>query len=94
MVIAWVSEIHCPTGITMATRGDGYKKWSKPVCARTVIPIHSFISWFLIHKRLPVRTKMARFVGQRIQMNYAIYETEEEDINHLFFSCRWAKELW
>jgi len=62
-----------------------YKQWSKVIWARTVIPRHSSTAWFLIHKRLQIRSRMARFMGQNFDKHCAIGGTEEEDIDHLFF---------
>ena len=68
-----------------------YKQWSKAIWARAVITIHSSTARFLIQRRLPVRSRITRFIGQSFERHRAIRETEEEDIDHLFFSCKLGK---
>ena len=71
-----------------------YKEWSKAIWARTATPRCSSTTWFFFHQKLPVRSKMARFMDQRVEIKCAAYEEAEEDINHLFFRCRWVREYW
>ena len=71
-----------------------YKQWSKVIWARPVIPRHSSTAWFLINNKLPVRSRMAKFMGQKFDTTCAICGTENEDNDHLLFGCSWAIEFW
>ena len=71
-----------------------YMNWSKIIWARTVTPRHATTTWFFMYQRLPVRSRIARFSTQQQGQLCCLCETEEEDHDHLFFGCRWAKEYW
>ncbi|KAJ8433456.1 hypothetical protein Cgig2_014497 [Carnegiea gigantea] len=71
-----------------------YEEWSKPIWARTATPRHSSTTWFFIHQKLLVRSRMARLMGQRVEVKCAVCEEAEEDIDHMFLKCRWAREYW
>ena len=68
--------------------------WSRIIWARTVTPRHATTAWFFMHQRLPVRSRIARFSSQQHGLICSLCETEEEDQDHLFFGCRWAKDYW
>ena len=69
-----------------------YKKWSKTIWARPILPRHSSKAWFLI--KLPVKSRLAKYMGQSFDMSCGLCGIEQEDIDHLFFRCTWATDLW
>ena len=74
--------------------GIVYKDWGKIIWARTITPRHAPTAWFFMHQRLPVKCRLARFSSQNAGLECALCEAEEEDFDHLFFWCMWAKEYW
>ena len=70
-----------------------YKKWSKAIWASPVLPRHSSTAWFLINRKLPVKSRLAKFMGQSFDMSCGLSGTEQEDIDHLFFRCTWVTDL-
>ena len=71
-----------------------YKDWSRIIWARAVSPRHATTTWFSIHQKLPFRCRIARFSAQHVGLECTLCEEAEEDMDHLFFSCRWAKDYW
>jgi len=71
-----------------------YKRWSKAIWVRTVTPRHSSTTWLFINQRIPVKSRLDRFMNQDIGTMCGICEVKEEDSDHLFFQCQWAKEYW
>ncbi|KAJ8419287.1 hypothetical protein Cgig2_016815 [Carnegiea gigantea] len=73
--------------------GMEYKDLSKVVWARTVTPRHASTIWFFMHQKLPIKCRMARFSSQRVEVKCDICDEGEEDMDHLFFKCRWARDF-
>ncbi|KAJ8429362.1 LOW QUALITY PROTEIN: hypothetical protein Cgig2_033194 [Carnegiea gigantea] len=71
-----------------------YKEWHRVIWARTVTPRHAFIMWILIHHRVPVKSRLARFIAKISDCACVMCNAAEEDSNHLFFQCTWAKQIW
>ncbi|KAJ8426692.1 LOW QUALITY PROTEIN: hypothetical protein Cgig2_016842 [Carnegiea gigantea] len=67
---------------------------STAVWARIVTPRHASTTWFFMHQKLPVKCRMARFTTQGIKLKCELCGEAEEDMNHLFFKCKWAREYW
>jgi len=67
--------------------------WDKVIWARASLPRHAFISWIYVHRRLPTKLHLARFVP-RSNVLCALCHIADEDDTHLFLSCPFAKEVW
>jgi len=76
----------------MAVGGQVYKDSSRVIWARAVIPRHAFIMWILMHQRISIKYRMARFTNKITNLSCERCNEAEEEINHLFFQCKWAKE--
>ena len=66
--------------------------WARLVWARSLIPRHAFITWIFAHRRLPTKSRLARF--QQQDTTCSMCHNEEEDDQHLFFNCHYAQEVW
>jgi len=47
-----------------------------------------------MHDKLPVKSRLMRFTDKIIGQNCALCNDAVEDSYHLFFHCKWAKDLW
>ena len=65
---------------------------SKLIWNRSIIPRHAFITWLYAQKRLPTKTRLARFTDQ--STTCSICHSGEEDDQHLFFDCEYAQGVW
>ncbi|KAJ8422997.1 hypothetical protein Cgig2_018726 [Carnegiea gigantea] len=63
------------------------------VQARPNVPRNAFISWVLIHHRLPTKQRLAKFQPQTDNL-YVLRSTEEEEEAHLFRTYNYAKTIW
>ena len=71
-----------------------YKDLNKIIWARAVTLRHAFILWVLMHERVPVMSRLAKFTDKILDKTCAMCNEADEDSNHLFFQCNWAKEFW
>jgi len=67
-------------------------KWARIAWSSLNIPRHSFMTWVLLRNRIPVRARLARFTNIKTQCQ--ICQEEEETQEHLFYNCKWLKEVW
>ncbi|KAJ8420079.1 hypothetical protein Cgig2_019935 [Carnegiea gigantea] len=67
--------------------------WTKLIWARLNIPRNAFISWVLINHRLPTKQRLSKFQPQTDTL-CVLCSAEEEDEDHLFHSCNYAKTIW
>ena len=65
--------------------------WSKLVWHRAITPKYSFILWLGLKDRLLTRDKLHDFVED---LACPLCLAENENIDHLFFSCRIGKQIW
>ncbi|KAJ8427228.1 LOW QUALITY PROTEIN: hypothetical protein Cgig2_028752 [Carnegiea gigantea] len=84
------------------TLKEGYKwllgdaprvSWTRAVWTRTHIPRHAFISWILMHHRLPTKKRISKFKESH-DTACDMCNASEEDDDHIIFQCRYAKEVW
>jgi len=74
--------------------GDQSKqKWTRIPWARPVIPRQAFILWLALNHRLPTKVYLNRHIQQQ-DMVCALCKEKEEDDQHLFLTCAYAKEIW
>ncbi|KAJ8433397.1 hypothetical protein Cgig2_028997 [Carnegiea gigantea] len=71
----------------------GYSSWGSTGFLFVSTELHHEIYAYGPQK-LPVRCRIARFSTQNAGLECALCEEEDEDMDHLFFSCRSAKEYW
>ncbi|KAJ8438643.1 hypothetical protein Cgig2_016389 [Carnegiea gigantea] len=65
--------------------GDHPKKpWSKLIWNRSIIPRHAFITWLYAQRRLPIKTRLARYTGQNTLCSLCL--SGEEDDQHSFLT--------
>jgi len=62
------------------------KSWSKALWSRSIIPRRTFTSWAFYHQRLPVKSRLAKFMPQPEGLQCIARNEAEEDIDHVFFS--------
>ncbi|KAJ8419764.1 hypothetical protein Cgig2_030066 [Carnegiea gigantea] len=55
---------------------------------------HAFIMWMFMHHRLPFKSRLTRLIDKITKLNYALHNEVVEDLDHRFFQCKWAKDLW
>ena len=67
--------------------------WEKLVWSRANIPKKAFVSWPLLSNRLPVKHRLAKF-GVKLTPECPVCNVGREDIDHLFFDCNYAQEVW
>ena len=62
------AELHSSKRISVAFWGGvEYKYWSRIIRARIVTPRHATIAWFVMHQKLSVRCRTARFTTQNAE---------------------------
>ena len=66
--------------------------WSNMVWSRIGVPRHSFTAWFFMHQRLPVLSRLGKFLDIPTVCPLCQHHTETQE--HLFFDCPFAKEIW
>ena len=43
--------------------------WSRTIWARTISPRHATMFWFLMQQRIPIKSRLARFLEQGPKLN-------------------------
>ncbi|VFQ62431.1 unnamed protein product [Cuscuta campestris] len=66
-------------------------EWVNLVWNRLTIPKHQFNMWLILKNRLQTRQRLGKFLN--IDTKCLFCDFGEEDINHLFWDCPFAKEL-
>ncbi|KAJ8429087.1 hypothetical protein Cgig2_006828 [Carnegiea gigantea] len=66
---------------------------SKIIWARTVTPRHAYTAWFLMHHKIPVKSRLIRHSTKLVDSMCEICNETEEHMDHLFLQCRWAKDF-
>ncbi|KAJ8427683.1 hypothetical protein Cgig2_027990 [Carnegiea gigantea] len=72
---------------------QGKVPWTKLIWARSNVPRNAFISWVLIQHRLPTKSRIEKFQPQADTL-CVLCSTEEEEEEHLFYTCNYAKAIW
>ncbi|GLU22105.1 hypothetical protein SLE2022_382020 [Rubroshorea leprosula] len=67
--------------------------WYKMDMELHYAPLKSFILWLLWHQRLKTKSYLGRW-GMTITVMCEFCNDAEETCAHLFFQCRFTKELW
>jgi len=67
--------------------------WAKLVWSKANIPRQAFVNWLLISDKLHVKARLIKF-GINITPNCAVCNADREDIDHLFYCCTYAQEVW
>lgn len=76
------------------TRVQGGKVWwHRLIWAPSIMPKFNFISWLLLKGRLKTKCLLIRR-GMAIDKVCLLCLTQDEDIDHLFFYCSFAKGVW
>jgi len=57
-----------------------------------IIPRHVFITWIYAQRKLPIKTRLARF--QRQDTICSLCLSEEEDDQHILFQRHYAQHVW
>ncbi|KAI5445969.1 hypothetical protein KIW84_013985 [Lathyrus oleraceus] len=68
-------------------------QWAKEVWCTDIPSSKSILVWKLINKRLHT-DDLLKARGCIITSVYDLYRSDEESIQHLFFDCAFAKNLW
>ncbi|XP_024638625.1 uncharacterized protein [Medicago truncatula] len=77
-----------------ALRGDFAKVgWRKMICNNPAPPKCLFVTWLIIHARLPTCDRMLK-VGIQCDQVCILCTKENETHSHLFFSCDYADAVW
>ena len=64
--------------------------WCNLLWTRVALPRHRFITWLFLHRRLPVKTRLACLYGQQNDVTCGLCGMEEETQDHLFLACPWS----
>ena len=85
------------------TVGSGYKwyqglqerkcRWAKLIWSKTSIARHSFTAWMLLKQKLPVSTRLKKYIPE-IDIACDMCNEGEETLDHLFFTCAYVKNIW
>lgn len=67
--------------------------WCKLLWGQMHIPRHSFICWFVMHRRLSTRSRLVKW-GIVNDASCCFCGHEEETLNHLFFGCCFTADVW
>lgn len=67
--------------------------WAKMVCQNAAPPKYLFITWFLLHGKLATCSYLQK-VGVQVDPVCYICEQENETLEHLFFECIVARDVW
>ena len=65
--------------------------WPKMVWQSFITPKHSFILWLRLKEKLLTKDKLQGVIED---ISCPLCKTEVETIDHLFFCCRIANEIW
>lgn len=68
-------------------------EWNKVVWFSNMIPRHAFILWLLIHEKLPTRDRIIRWYPNK-SMSCSLCGEVNDSHEHLFFKCKYSKEVW
>lgn len=68
-------------------------KWAAIPWCRPVQCKHGYITWIMLHRRLPTKARLSRFETNRDTL-CVLCEQHQEDDYHLFFSCTFATAIW
>lgn len=67
--------------------------WSKGIWFNHHTPKFAFITWLAINDRLSTGDRMKRW-NNDVSDKCVLCETQSETKKHLFFSCKFSKEVW
>ncbi|XP_056695668.1 uncharacterized protein [Spinacia oleracea] len=67
--------------------------WKKLICNNPCPPKCLFIGWLAVLRRLTTCDRLVK-IGIQCDTLCCLCSKEQEDIEHLFFSCSWSSELW
>jgi len=77
-----------------ALRGEFAKVgWRKMICNNPTPPKCLFVTWLIIHARLPTCDRMLK-VGIQCDQVCILCTKENETHSHLFFSCEYVDVVW
>lgn len=68
-------------------------RWKRLICNNYATPKSKFILWMMLHKRLPTVDRIRRW-GVHCDTRCSLCRTDEESIQHLFFSCTYTAGIW
>ncbi|XP_026383903.1 uncharacterized protein LOC113279423 [Papaver somniferum] len=67
--------------------------WKHLVWFKNHIPMHSFMTWLALLKRLKTKSKLCKW-GTISDSTCILCGTDEESENHLFHECHFSSEIW
>lgn len=67
--------------------------WGRQIWAKANVPKCAFISWVAIQHRLPTKSRLSA-MGIQQDQTCALCTKAEEDDDHLFYHCEYAKLIW
>ncbi|XP_010690714.1 uncharacterized protein LOC104904215 [Beta vulgaris subsp. vulgaris] len=68
-------------------------RWKRLICNNYATPKSKFIIWMVLHNRLPTVDRIRRW-GINCDARCSLCRSEEESLQHLFFSCDNASAIW
>ena len=66
--------------------------WSKIIWSRASIPRHSITTWLLMHQKLPILQRLARYT-QLQSTEWRLCQQNLEMQEHLFIECQFATDI-
>lgn len=67
--------------------------WAKIICQNGAPPKCKFIMWLALHEQLATCSWLRKF-GVVVDPTCCFCGEDEETMDHLFFDCRFSKEVW
>ncbi|KAJ8425797.1 hypothetical protein Cgig2_030534 [Carnegiea gigantea] len=91
----WLGDPDCKVAKGYKWRRETQRKvpWIKLIWARPNVSRNAFISWVLIHRRLPTKQRLSKFQPQ-IDNLCVLCSVQEEKEAHLFYTCNYATTIW
>ena len=87
-------EIFSTNETWMLLRGTSVQcLWTRGTWFSMATPKHAFMTWLAMRGRLSTMGRVSRW-SQGTDTTYVLCKTDVETLNHLFFECSYATQLW
>ncbi|XP_021866848.2 uncharacterized protein [Spinacia oleracea] len=67
--------------------------WKRLVCNSKASPKSTFVVWLAVQNRLATKDRLIKW-NVSVVSTCELCQQYDEDLNHLFFSCKYSSEVW
>ena len=79
------------TGYLWSLNVQKRERWARYVWSKACIPRQAIIWWLVMRSKLPVKKRLSKYM--QIDTGCRMCNEEEEDHNHVFITCSFAKTV-